>query len=262
MIYFLLAIGLILIVLLSFTIHELWFKYVNNRIIKIFLFPGTVIHELSHAIMCLATGTTIKELNLYSSGDKGIKYDRPKVPGIFDFIITSAPVFGCVAFIHLIPRVLSNPIYFKTAYPKKLHDTFGGFLESLHHLYTTVLSNLVTFKEQFDISNIQHILFLILMIIFTVSIAPQKQDIKYLITGFGILSGIFFFIEKFGVQLSKNSWVVFCTRELWLTTAITLTILVPLLFVTLIIMGFAKVYTVTFGSKRSGKGSKSSSPSR
>jgi hypothetical protein len=259
MIYFILAIGLVLIILFSFIIHGLWIKHANTRIVKTFLFPGTVVHELSHALMCLATGTTIKELNLYSPSDTGIKYDRPKVPGVFDFIITSAPVFGCAAFILLIPRILSNPIHFKTAYPQKFHSTFGGFLESLQHLYTTVLINLIAFKEQFDVSSIHHILFLLTIIIFTVSIAPQKQDIKYLIVGFGILSGIFFLLEKLGVKLSNNSWWDFCIKELWLTITITLTILAPLLLITLVIMGFAKVYTITFGSKGSKKGSKSDS---
>lgn len=259
MIYFLLAIGLGLIILFSFTIYGLWIKHANTRIVKTFLFPGTVVHELSHALMCLATGTTIKELNLYSLSDTGIKYDKPKIPGIFDFIITSAPVFGCATFILLIPRVLSNTIHFKTAYPQKFHGTFGGFLESLQHLYTTVLTNLIAFKEQFDVSNIHHILFLLIIIIFTVSIAPQKQDIKYLIIGFGTLSGIFFLLEKLGVPLSNNSWWDFCTRELWLIITLTLTILTPLLLITLVIMGFAKVYTITFGSKGSRKGSQHNS---
>ena len=63
--------------------------------------PGAIVHELSHALFCLVTGTTIKELNLFTSNSTGIKYDKPKIPFLFDFIIAAAPMFGCVFFIFL-----------------------------------------------------------------------------------------------------------------------------------------------------------------
>lgn len=253
MTYFLLAIGLILSILLSFAIYGLWLKYANTKIIKIFLLPGTVVHELSHALLCLATGTTIKELNLFSSKSSGIKYDKPRIPGIFDFVITAAPIFGCAAFIIFLPKIFSNPVHFNTSYPQEFHSTLNGVVSSIQHLYDTVLTNFIALKEQLRINNIHHILFLLAIIIFTVSMAPQKQDIKYLIIGFVILPAIFFLLEKFGVHLSDNRWWGFCIKELWITTTITLSVLIPLLGITLMIMALAKVYTLALGSKGSGK---------
>lgn len=254
MIYFLLAISLILVILLSFAISGLWEKHANAKIIKVFLFPGAVVHELSHALLCLATGTTIKELNVFSSNGGGIKYDKPKVTGIFDFIITSAPVFGCAFFIFFISKILSNPIHFSNTFPSESHATLSGFFTLIQHLYDAVLANFDTFRRQLQIKNIHHIILVLAIIIFTVSIAPQKQDIKYLIIGFGVLSGIFFFLEKFGIHLAKNTWWNFCVKELWVITALAISVLIPLLFITLIIMGFGKGYTFAFGRRGSGKG--------
>ncbi|GJQ46838.1 MAG: hypothetical protein DWB56_12675 [Candidatus Jettenia sp.] len=254
MIYFLLAISLVLVLLLSFAISGLWAKYANTKMIAVFLFPGIVVHELSHALLCLATGTTIKELNLFSSNGGGIKYDKPKISGVFDFIITSAPVFGCAFFIFFIPKILSHPIHFSTTFPSESPATLSGFFALIQHLYDAVLANLNTFRNQFQIKNIHHSIFLFAIIIFAVSIAPQKQDIKYLITGFGILSGIFFCLEKFGIHLAQNAWWNFCLKELWVITALTISVLIPLLLITLIVMGFGKGYALTFGRKGSGKG--------
>ncbi|MCF6159449.1 MAG: hypothetical protein E3K32_12975 [wastewater metagenome] len=251
MIYFLLTIGIIFIIFLSFTVCGLWLRYINTKVIKFFLLPGTIVHELSHALLCLATGTTIKELNLFSPNTTGIKYDRPKIPGIFDFIITSAPVFGCAAFIFFIPKIFSNPVHFDIGYPQEFYVTFSGFLGSLSYLFNTVFNNLIVFKEQLHIGSLQHILFLLAIIIFTVSFAPQKQDIKYLVIGFGILSGVIFLVEKFGIRLSNYRWWKFCIKEFWAATTLTLSVLVSLLFITLCIMGFLKVYTLIVRRKGS-----------
>lgn len=254
MIYFLLAVGLILIVFLSFAVHGLWIKYVNNKMVKVFLLPGTIVHELSHALLCLITGTTIKELNLFSFDNTGIKYDKPKVPGIFDFIIVSAPMFGCAFFIFFISKILSDPIHFKHTLPLEFRLTLDGLLDIIRLLYDAVLLTSHVFQKQFHINNIRHIFYVVAIIIFTVSMAPQKQDIKYLILGFGSLSLILFFLEKFGVHFLKYTWWNFCIKELWVITALTIIVLVFLLFITLIMMGLAKGYSQTFGHKGSGKG--------
>ncbi len=59
------AFGFIVIVFTSFGIEKLWSKYISIKAVRFFLFPGAVIHELSHAFICLITGTTIKELNIF-----------------------------------------------------------------------------------------------------------------------------------------------------------------------------------------------------
>ena len=262
MIYFLLAIGLILIILLSFATYGLWTKYANTKFIKRFLLPGSIVHELSHALLCLATGTTIKELNIFSSKSTGIKYDKPKVPFVFDFIIVAAPIFACAFFVFFIPKILANPIHFSHTFPQESHSSLSGFFALIQQLYDAVINNFYTFWKQLHLLNIRHIFYLLTIIVFTVSMSPQKQDLKYLIIGFVILSLIFFFLDKVGVQLLKNRWWNFCLKELWVITTLTITVLVSLLFITLIMMGLGKGYSMTIGHKGSGKAKSTNSKSK
>lgn len=253
MIYFSLSIGLILIIFLSFAICGLWRRHANPKMVRGFLFPGTIVHELSHALLCLATGTTIKELNLFTSNNAGIKYDKPKIPFLFDFMIASAPIFGCAFFIFFISKILSNPIHLSNTFPQEFHFTFKGLFDLIRHLLDTVWVTFNTFKNQFLIKNIRHIFFVLTIIIFTLSMAPHKQDIKHLVLGFSILALIFFFLEKTGIYLLKYRGWNFFIKELWGITTLSISVLATLLFITLVIMGFVKGYRLTFGHKGSSK---------
>lgn len=253
MIYFSLAIGLILVIFLSFTIYELWVKYIHDKTIRGFLFPGTIVHELSHTFICLITGTTITELNLFTTDSTGIKYDKPKIPVLFDFAIAAAPLFGCAFCIFFLAKMLGNPIHFDDAFPKEIHFTLKGFFDLLRHLLDTVWVTFNGFKKQLNIKDVRHILFLVTLIIFAISIAPHKQDIKYLVLGFTIIAIIFFFLDKAGINLLKYGWWKHFIRALWQLTTTIIAALITLLFVTLIIMGFVKAYRLTFGHKGASK---------
>ncbi|MCF6150303.1 MAG: hypothetical protein E3K37_16845 [Candidatus Kuenenia sp.] len=253
MIYFSLTISLILILFLSYATNGLWVKYINNKFLKGFLLPGSIIHELSHALLCLVTGTTISELNLFRTDNTGIKYDKPKVPFVFDFFITSAPIFGCAFFIIFISKILSNPIHMNNTFPEEILFSFNGLFNLIRYLLDSVWITFNSFRSQFLIKEVRHILFLFAIIVFTVSMSPHKQDFKYMILGFIILSAILFFLEKIGVSLLTYSWWDSFIKELWQITTLSISVLATLLFFTLIIMGFIKGYRLTFGYKGSNK---------
>jgi len=253
MIYLSLAIGLILIIFLSFTTCGLWVKYVHGKMMRGFLFPGTMVHELSHAFVCLITGTTIKELNLFTTDSTGIKYDKPKIPFLFDFAIATAPFFGCAFFIFFISKLLGNPIHLDDTFPKEIHFTLKGLFDLLQQLLDTVWITFNSFKKQLHIKDIRHIMFMVTLIIFTVSIAPHKQDIKLLVLGFTIISLILFFLDKAGIHVLKYAGWKYFIRELWQITTLIISVLTTLLFITLVIMGFIRAYRLTFGHKGTSK---------
>ena len=215
--------------------------------------PGTIVHELSHALLCLVTGTTIKELNLFTPNSTGIKYDKPKIPFLFDFIIAAAPMFGCVFSSFLYQSCFPIPFTSTIHFPRKFILPLKGF--SIYCVICSMRYGLLfmPFKNQFRITEIHHIFFLLALIIFTVSMSPHKQDIKHLVLGFGIIALILFFLEKLGVHLQQYKWWNFCIKELWVITALTISVLATLLFITLVTMGLIKGYRLTFGHKSSPK---------
>lgn len=242
-----------MIIFLSYATCGLWIKHASTKMIQGFLLPGTIVHELSHALLCLVTGTTIKELNLFTSNSTGIKYDKPKIPLLFDFFIAAAPLFGCAFFIFFISKILSNPVHLSSTFPQEIHFTLKGLFDLIRHLLDAVWVTFNAFKNQFHITDIRHIFFLLAIIIFTVSMSPHKQDIKHLVLGFGIISAILFFLEKLGMHLLQYRWWNYCIKELWVITTLAISVLATLLFITLIFMGIIKGYRLTFGQKSSHK---------
>ncbi|MEK7699350.1 MAG: hypothetical protein AAB332_03000 [Planctomycetota bacterium] len=254
MIYLLLGLGLILVAILSSATSGLWKKYADAKIIKVFLLPGSIVHDLSHALVCLITGTTIKELNLFALNDSEIKYDKPKIPVVFDFLIVAAPIFGCAFFAFFISTILGNPIRFKQPINYEFHFSLYGFFDILRYLCNAIFTTFYAFQRQFYVGNIRHIFFLLTVLVFSVSMAPKKEDIKYLLLGFSVLALTFCCLEKFGVRLLKYSWWSFCIHDLWTITALALFALICLLSITLIIMSFVMGYRATLGRKGSGAG--------
>src|SRR3972149_600768 len=224
-----------MIIFLSYATCGLWIKHASTKMIQGFLLPGAIVHELSHALLCLVTGTTIKELNLFTSNSTGIKYDKPKIPFLFDFFIAAAPLFGCAFFIVFISKILSNPVHLNSTFPQEIHFTLKGLFDVIRHLLDAVWITFNTFRNQFRITDMRHIFFLLALIIFTVSMSPHKQDIKHLVLGFGTISAILFFLEKLGIHLQHHRRWNCCSSAFSVWPDRTAHGLCTLLFITLII---------------------------
>ena len=56
---------LIILFLVSFVLNNLWRKIFLGKKYRIFLAPGVIVHELSHAVACRLTGAKIKEINFF-----------------------------------------------------------------------------------------------------------------------------------------------------------------------------------------------------
>ena len=248
------SLGLILVAVLSSATSGLWGKFADAKIIKVFLLPGSIIHDLSHALVCLITGTTIKELNLFALNGSEIKYDKPKIPVLFDFLIVAAPIFGCAFFIFFISTILGNPIRFTQSINYEFHFSLYGLFCIVKYLYFAAVTTFCAFYEQFHITNIGHSFFLLTVLVFSFSMAPKKEDIKFLLLGFFVLALTFFCLEKFGIRLLKYSWWRFCIHDLWAITVLSLCALVFLFSSTLVLMGIVAGYHGTIGRKGSGAG--------
>ncbi len=92
-------------------------------------------------------------------------------------------------------------------FPKKIPLSFNGLFNLIRYLLDSVWITFHSFRSQFHIEEVRHVLFLFAIIVFTVSMSPHKQDFKYLIPGFAILFAILFFLEKFGCIFAKKFMV-------------------------------------------------------
>jgi hypothetical protein len=247
-IYLAFAFGFALIVFSSFGIEKLWSKYSKLRIHKFFLFPGAVIHELSHALLCLATGTTIKDLNILKLESGGVKYDKPKVPILFDFFIATAPIFGCASVLILVSIILGNPIRVDESLPHEVTFSIKAIFDYAKNFLDIIWLTINAFWGR-GFHTISSIIFVIASIILTVSMAPHKADIKYIVLGFIILGSTLYVLELFGISLLGYKWWVAILDNSWRMMSYIISMLLTILFISAIIIGVIKGIRLTLGRK-------------
>lgn len=64
-----------------------------------FLFPGIIIHELAHTLLCLTTFTKIHSIKLFSKDGGFVLHQKPKFL-LISFLISIAPLLAGIAIIY------------------------------------------------------------------------------------------------------------------------------------------------------------------
>jgi hypothetical protein len=91
-----------------------------------------------------------------------------------------------------------------------------------------------------DLGNIRVICSLLAIVVFTLSIAPHKGDIKHLFSGIIIIAGIFSALDAIGLSLAKFRWLNYSVEWLWNFTTIGLCTLTAFLLITFVIIAVVK----------------------
>lgn len=76
------------------------------KIYQIVLFPGVVIHELSHLLFCLLTGAQVHDVEFFSPTGGHVTHGRPKIPVIGVFLISLAPFLVGMTLVYFISSQL------------------------------------------------------------------------------------------------------------------------------------------------------------
>lgn len=179
------------------------------------MWPGVIIHELSHLIGCFITFTRVHEVKFFEPSGETLGYvshTKRRNP-VANIIISIAPLFGTSLMIWLLVRLL-------------LPGAFGGIVTHFHtsalQLNLTSLGSalqlywdsLYAFLTSLPFSDWRLYLFIVLMITLASHAAPSKTDLKHTVLGvvgiavlFALIAGI---DAVFHVSLTE-------TLTLWLT---------------------------------------------
>lgn len=87
---------------ISYSASYLWRKSLSTSLYYFLVFPGVVIHEISHIIACIFTGAKITKVKLFSKKGGYVKHKKPKIPLIGFPIISLFPLIGGILFLQLI----------------------------------------------------------------------------------------------------------------------------------------------------------------
>lgn len=130
---------------------------------RIFVAPGVIIHELSHAFACLVTGAKISKVSLFDKEGGKVEHGSSKIPIIGQVLISTAPlIFGIVIVYLLSQKIGLEKVNF----------------ESMKLSYSEIFSSIKNFTSNIDFGNRENLILIYLVFSLTVTMSPSRQDFK------------------------------------------------------------------------------------
>lgn len=184
-----LLISLLILLLISHSSAYFWRRLFNGRKYSIIVFPGVVLHEISHLFACLITFAKVKKVKLFSMKGGYVVHKKPKVPLIGAPIVSFFPVVGGILFLLFIYRVSG----FRPPQP----EISINFLTQLKNLFVNNWQNYIFWL----------VIYLSVSIIITM--IPSKKDFKNSIFNLIILFLLLIFLVEFEIVegLPGLSWL-------------------------------------------------------
>lgn len=199
-IHFILWLSFLLFI--SFFLRKLWSVIVSGRKLQFLVFPGVLVHEFSHVVGCLLSGSKVEELSLFSSKGSYVRSGKPKIPILGKFIIGLSPIAGGIAFIYILFRLFNFSIPEIIIEDSFIVSIFGIFKEIVNLIIDNI--NLWFFW-----------IFLYLLISTIISLSPSSKDIKNSFISIVLVIVIVFLIIQF------NFFDTFITETILMLISIT-----------------------------------------
>jgi hypothetical protein len=98
-----LGIIIISITLLGSISNWINWHYLNYPVVRWLYYLGSAVHELSHAILCVLTGSRVMELSIFSK-QPHVTHTKSGIPILGELLISLAPIFGGLFFLYLINK--------------------------------------------------------------------------------------------------------------------------------------------------------------
>lgn len=151
----------------SYLINWLLVRSIIRRAYRFFVAPGVIVHELSHAVGCLITGSEIVEINFWKSTGGHVKHLQSHDALrrlVSDPIIALAPIWGTFAVLAF----------------------FTWFL--FPDIFSLIATNdLIALINSFDLTSATTWLYLYVVTSLVATIAPSKTDMKYALASLVVL---------------------------------------------------------------------------
>lgn len=215
---YIIALQAIVLYLISGYLHRT-LAYGSRTLYLILMFPGTLAHELSHAVVALLMGSRITDFSVIPHGDTlgYVEYTPPKIPLIGNTAISIAPLIGCPAILLLISSTFG------------VHFVFPAGSLDINAGIRFLIENTFSFIIGLDYLNWKTYALLYFIITLGAGAAPSKTDILHLFPGLIIIIISIYAMSYFGfnIEFLNNLFSA-------LSSALTVAI-IPLMGVTIMI---------------------------
>jgi hypothetical protein len=105
---------IILIAALGYLSNFLNWRYLNNGVIRFLYYIGALVHEMSHAVLCVLTGAKIEEFTVFSDQPR-VVHRKSRIPFLGELLISAAPIAGGLLFLFLVNHYLLGNHFTLTA---------------------------------------------------------------------------------------------------------------------------------------------------
>jgi hypothetical protein len=141
-------------------------RYLNYGLVRLLYYIGAVVHETSHAVLCVLTGARIERFTVFSNQPQ-VVHQKSKVPFLGELLISSAPIAGGLLFLFLVNHFLLGN-YFAASVPRFL---------SWHDWRNMLLAPLALIA-QIDLLQWQSWVMILLFFNVGAMLGPSPQDLK------------------------------------------------------------------------------------
>ena len=104
------SLGIVIVFIATFGYFSnfLNWRFLNYGITRALYYIGALVHETSHAVLCVLTGAKIEEFTVFAEQPQ-VVHRKSKIPFFGELLISAAPIAGGLFFLFLINRfVLGN----------------------------------------------------------------------------------------------------------------------------------------------------------
>ncbi|WP_166828154.1 zinc metalloprotease [Thalassoroseus pseudoceratinae] len=174
------------VILISQAITRMVTSATNGFVFRLLVFPGVLVHELSHYVACKLTGARVEKVQLFGrlpSPDSKpvyggyVMHGPSKLPLVGDLLISFAPVFGGLGTMTLLTVLAGDPLGLDQspaeavsddALPQhNLQSAFWGMIFTMGRLPMKIYENFTSWSFWG---------YLYLTASMAVALAPSRQD--------------------------------------------------------------------------------------
>ncbi|MDH4358929.1 MAG: hypothetical protein OEV37_03285 [Candidatus Berkelbacteria bacterium] len=169
------AILIIIALFLVYFFKEILLKQLSSKstIFYAVLFPGVILHELSHIAGCAITFTKISSFKLFSKTGGFVKHEAPKLPVLGILIISIAPLASGLAVVYFI--LIKKFADFNLSGLNSANKVFATLF--FFYLIITVVLTMLPSYEDFQNAFISYFILAISLIIFQEKLASYLSPI-------------------------------------------------------------------------------------
>ena len=208
---------IIAIIFLSFFIDFLLSNSFLGSGYRVFVGPGIILHELSHALLCFFTGAKINSISFFDKNGGSVQHKPSKIPILGPILISVAPfIFGAAAIYFLSRKIgMSAPNLAAVDISK----------EGIIAFFRLALTS-------FNFKDILTLVIFYLILSFSVTMVPSFQDLRNMFLSLLTIGVVGYFVLKFtalslsSISIPSQALTLFSTVFLLLILALVFSIVI------------------------------------